>query len=234
MTFKQFLDVAKKMQPSSTEPLKERESRFWSELYERSRGKQSRVLYCISSQTNFADDSLGWNLAKITVDQSLIHGLPKTEETWFDGIQTPFVYFGMFGSSFSWHREDRNLLSINYLHQGEPKVWYCVPYKYVARFEAIIQDEINKIDPKIRTKMKLNCDAIYRHKIVHAPPSILRKHKIPFGKVYQNEGEFIVTSAGAMHSGANMGTNIAEAVNIALESSFFRMYDDFKYGQSCR
>ncbi len=37
----------------------------------------------------------------------------------------------------SWHVEDMDLYSVNFLHHGAPKTWYCIPPQYGYKLEKI-------------------------------------------------------------------------------------------------
>jgi jumonji domain-containing protein 2 len=144
----------------------------------------------------------GWNLRNLGDMLQDPHMDP------IPGVTTPMVYFGMWKSFFCWHTEDCDLFSINYLHTGAPKAWYCIAPSDRAKFEAMARKEF----PALYN----NCKGFLRHKDLMFSPSMLRTHNVPFMQAKQMEGEFIVLNAGAYHAGFNMGFNCAEAINFAI------------------
>ncbi|XP_020500094.2 lysine-specific demethylase 4A isoform X1 [Labrus bergylta] len=126
-----------------------------------------------------------------------------------EGVNTPYLYFGMWKTTFAWHTEDMDLYSINYLHFGEPKSWYCVPPEHGKRLERLAQGFF--------PGSSQNCEAFLRHKMTLISPSILKKYSIPFDKITQEAGEFMVTFPYAYHAGFNHGFNCAESTNFATE-----------------
>lgn len=43
------------------------------------------------------------------------------------GITNSMLYIGAYGSTFPWHTEDADLPSVNYMHQGDAKIWFSIP-----------------------------------------------------------------------------------------------------------
>ncbi|KAG0088557.1 hypothetical protein BGZ93_002489 [Podila epicladia] len=138
------------------------------------------------------------------------------------GVNTPYLYFGMWKATFAWHVEDMDLYSINYLHFGAPKQWYCIPPDYSERFERIAQGIFSQ-DFK-------QCPQFLRHKTHLISPSILSNDGVPFNRLVQHEGEFVLTFPFAYHSGYNLGFNCAESINFALEN----WIDIGRKAESCR
>uniref|UniRef100_A0A8D2QPX5 [histone H3]-trimethyl-L-lysine(9) demethylase n=1 Tax=Zosterops lateralis melanops TaxID=1220523 RepID=A0A8D2QPX5_ZOSLA len=124
-----------------------------------------------------------------------------------EGVNTPYLYFGMWKTTFAWHTEDMDLYSINYLHFGEPKSWYAVPPEHGKRLERLAQGFF--------PSSSQGCDAFLRHKMTLISPSILKKYGIPFDKVTQEAGEFVITFPYGYHAGFNHGFNCAESTNFA-------------------
>ncbi|DBA74353.1 TPA: hypothetical protein ACH3X1_011126 [Trebouxia sp. C0004] len=173
---------------------------FWSSLTVRP------PLYGADTPHSLFDEKLdfGWNL------RNLKCLLSKYKVPAIPGVTTPMTYFGMWKSFFSWHVEDVDLLSINYLHYGASKVWYAVPPGiHRARFEKLAQE--------LFPKDAASCSNFLRHKTVLITPALLHHHAMPVVTVKQDPGEFVVLNAGAYHAGFNQGFNCAEAVNFATE-----------------
>lgn len=126
-----------------------------------------------------------------------------------EGVNTAYLYFGMWKTAFSWHTEDMDLYSINYLHAGAPKSWYCIPPEHGKRFE--------RLAASFFPHCFKNCRAFLRHKTTLISPQILKTYSIPFSRITQEKGEFMITFPYSYHSGYNHGFNIAEATNFATE-----------------
>ncbi|XP_071382980.1 LOW QUALITY PROTEIN: lysine-specific demethylase 4A-like [Centroberyx affinis] len=147
-----------------------------------------------------------WNICRLnTILDTVEHESGITIE----GVNTPYLYFGMWKTTFAWHTEDMDLYSINYLHFGEPKSWYCVPPEHGKRMERLAQGFF--------PGSAQNCEAFLRHKMTLISPSILKKYGIPFEKITQEAGEFMVTFPYAYHAGFNHGFNCAESTNFATQ-----------------
>jgi hypothetical protein len=124
------------------------------------------------------------------------------------GVTTPYLYAGMFATVFCAHTEDMDLLSMNYLHAGAPKLWYAVPEAYAPRFRSLAEHYY--------TDEQSTCREFLRHKRALLSPAILQKAGIPYTTAVQYPGEAILTFPGSYHFGFNMGYNVAEATNFAV------------------
>lgn len=166
----------------------------------------------IFNHTFYGADMLGslfpaslatWNLKKLPC---LLNELGTTVH----GVNTPYLYFGAWKSTFAWHVEDMDLFSINFLHFGAPKQWYSVPQRQILEFEGFMRSSFPEESKK--------CGQFLRHKTFVASPQALLKRGIMVNKVTQFPGEFVVTFPFGYHQGYNYGFNCAEAVNFALPS----------------
>lgn len=124
-----------------------------------------------------------------------------------DGVNTAYLYFGMWKTTFAWHTEDMDLYSINYLHFGEPKTWYVIPPEHGKRFERIASGFFP-------TSAK-TCQAFLRHKMTLISPQILKQYSVPVNKITQEAGEIMITFPYGYHAGFNHGFNCAESTNFA-------------------
>ncbi|XP_055307473.1 probable lysine-specific demethylase 4A [Sitodiplosis mosellana] len=124
MTFKDYkIKAVEEGHHLKTKSILEIEDTFWNTIC------KTRKTYSFENEFSlFGDDVVTWNLGRFTNAQSNIHAAPSQAERnrnlyEMPGIQKPYIYFGTPLSMFAFHIEDGNLNSINFLHDGEPKVW---------------------------------------------------------------------------------------------------------------
>ncbi|KAL5053579.1 hypothetical protein RYX36_034261, partial [Vicia faba] len=133
------------------------------------------------------------------------------------GVLVPWLYVGMCFSTFCWHVEDHHLYSLNYLHWGDPKVWYGVPGSHASALEDAMRKHLPDLfeeNPNLLNEL-----------VTQFSPSILKSEGIPVFRAVQHSGEFVITFPRAYHGGFSCGFNCAEAVNAAP-------YDWFMHGQN--
>lgn len=160
-------------------------------------------IYGADTPGSFYDpDVKEWNITNLGTILNDVMSKQKIE-----GVNTAYLYFGMWRSTFCWHTEDMDLYSINYLHHGEPKFWYAIPPEHSERFERLAANFFSSAVKQ--------CRSFLRHKMFLISPNILKNYSIPVSKVIQQQGQFIVTFPRGYHAGFNLGYNIAESTNFA-------------------
>ncbi|KAI4297517.1 hypothetical protein L6164_037404 [Bauhinia variegata] len=146
----------------------------------------------------------GWNLNNFP---RLLGSVLAFEESDISGVLVPWLYVGMCFASFCWHVEDHHLYSLNYLHFGDPKVWYGVPGKFASALEYVMRKHLPDLfeeQPNLLNEL-----------VTQLSPSILKSEGVPVYRTVQHSREFVITFPRAYHAGFNCGFNCAEAVNVA-------------------
>lgn len=167
---------------------------------------------------------------------SILDYVEKDYHKAISGVNTSYLYFGMWKTTFAWHTEDMDLYSINYLHfgmwlsrrlsslnfnlisvLGAPKTWYAIP-----------PSEGRKLEKLANTTFREHfgeCPAFLRHKMTLISPQVLKQHNIPFNKITQEPGEIMITFPFGYHAGFNHGFNcklvfVACALRLRLKYSY--------------
>ncbi|KAE8408370.1 jumonji family transcription factor [Aspergillus pseudonomiae] len=181
------------------ERCEELETAYWKSLM------FNNPMYGADMPGSLFDENIttSWNVAKLP---NLLDVLGQK----VPGVNTAYLYLGMWKATFAWHLEDVDLYSINYIHFGAPKQWYSISQEDAPRFEQAMKS-IWPSDAK-------NCDQFLRHKTYLVSPSLLKsQYGITVNRLVHYEGEFVITYPYGYHSGYNLGYNCAESVNFATE-----------------
>ena len=113
----------------TAERCEELERHYWKSI------TYSSPLYGADMPGSLFDSSTtSWNVARL---ENLLDVLGQK----VPGVNTAYLYLGMWKSTFAWHLEDVDLYSINYIHFGAPKQWYSISQEDARRFEAAMKSE---------------------------------------------------------------------------------------------
>ena len=83
------------------------------------------------------------------------------------GINHSYLYVGACHTMFAWHTEDLGLCSINYLHYGRPKFWYCISPLDARKLESHVKNK--------RADLFVECAEYFRHKVLVVNPYALKE-----------------------------------------------------------
>lgn len=169
MTLQQFRDLAEseRFQTPQHFDYEDLERKYWKNI------TYVSPIYGADVNGTLTDKNVNiWNINKLG---TILDYVNSDYGIKIDGVNTAYLYFGMWKTTFAWHTEDMDLYSINYLHYGQPKTWYAVPPEYGHRIE--------KLANKYFSSSYENCNAYLRHKMTLISPQILKQHDIPYDKV---------------------------------------------------
>ncbi|CAF1140950.1 unnamed protein product [Adineta steineri] len=156
------------------------------------------------------DDSLfakRENVFNMTQLPSLLKYYPKP----IPGVTTPFLHIGMWSTSVGLHIDEHDLISLNYLHHGAPKIWYIIHPSSYAKLEELVNEL--KLFSDISS-----CLSPLQHKSLLIKPSFLQLHSIEYYYIEQKINELVVIFPGTYHFYFDTGFNLSETVKYALPS----------------
>merc|ERR1719509_33115 len=194
------LATKEKFLPPPHNSYEELEQLYWEQQYDDTR---EAPIYGADTCDSITDaEQKVWNIRRL--DSLLTDVLDEQ----IPGVNMPYLYFGMWKATFSWHVEDMDLYSVNYLHYGAPKTWYCVPPQFGYQLEQVAQ----KLFPDFANA----CFNLLRHKAIMIGPKLLEANGVRVQKVVHEAGSMVIVFPHAYHCGFNHGFNMAESTNFAV------------------
>ncbi|KAF0687904.1 Aste57867_20396 [Aphanomyces stellatus] len=146
-----------------------------------------------------------WNLNNMP---SARGSLLRHIDAQINGVNVPWMYFGMFMASFCWHAEDNYMYSVNYHHAGAKKHWYGIPSTSCEQFERVWKSNVPE-----RFKKKPD---LHFHLVTMVGPTLLRQNNVSVFSLVQEPGDIVITFPQGYHCGFSEGFNCNEAVNFTL------------------
>jgi hypothetical protein len=133
--FKNFDYRIHDQQEYTQERCEELETAYWKSLM------FNNPLYGADMPGSLFDNSTtSWNVAKLP---NLLDVIGQK----VPGVNTAYLYLGMWKATFAWHLEDVDLYSINYIHFGAPKQWYSISQEDAPRFEQVMKSKLAPLKP---------------------------------------------------------------------------------------
>ncbi|XP_072381216.1 uncharacterized protein [Diabrotica undecimpunctata] len=203
MTVKQYQELANSERYATPRHFdyEDLERKYWKNI------TYVAPIYGADVSGSLTDDNVNeWNINRLG---TILDYVNEDYGISIEGVNTAYLYFGMWKTTFAWHTEDMDLYSINYLHFGAPKTWYSIPPEHGRRLERLA----NGFFPSSYK----TCQAFLRHKMTLISPQILKQYSIPYNKITQEAGEIMITFPYGYHAGFNHGFNCAESTNFAQE-----------------
>ncbi|EGD78058.1 hypothetical protein PTSG_08936 [Salpingoeca rosetta] len=218
MTVQQFRSLANSSRHTAPAKYKgkydELERYFWRNL-----AFNSAIYGADVAGTVTNPDQKVWNINKLG---TILDVLGEDTGLALPGVNTAYLYFGMWKAAFCWHTEDKDLYSINYIHHGAEKQWYGIPPAASERMYSFAS--------RVFHGSARQCKQFLRHKMFLITPTVLKNNNIPVYKTVHHAGEFMITFPSAYHAGYNLGFNIAESTNFATD----RWIEHGLLAESCR
>uniref|UniRef100_A0A669E8V1 [histone H3]-trimethyl-L-lysine(9) demethylase n=1 Tax=Oreochromis niloticus TaxID=8128 RepID=A0A669E8V1_ORENI len=133
----------------------------------------------------YDEDVDEWNIAHLN---SILDVIEEDCGVSIQGVNTPYLYFGMWKTTFSWHTEDMDL----YIRKSD----------LVGDGIIFVRSNLTMSITHIHTYKPIFCSSFF--------PSYMTNCQIT-----QEAGEFMITFPYGYHAGFNHGFNCAESTNFA-------------------
>lgn len=102
-----------------------------------------------------------------------LHASSPAQVFHFKGITSPYIYYGLPGTSFAIHIEDMALWSCNFNTGPGVKLWYVVPPSHYQILKETLESVLG-ID---------TCEHPLQHKNIFVDPRFFQAHDIPYTRV---------------------------------------------------